>query len=341
MSKGKKDWEFELFLAKEQGSGLPLLPVTLNTKHCESTEFSNSSGSCVRETTVKKIIEGWISFLFDGEVSIYKWQRKCALMWMNSSTLTRPTCHPQKHINCTATNFTFINCVDTQSACRFQNQDYQIMPLPTQFTASGSYSHFHPLQPNVNDPFTYFRCHWLFQTEPAITISLNHQTMTFTLHLWFSLAKNSSSWLPNITIDSFNYSSSPNHSFNSLEIWGLYLIHLGYLVLRGTNTTAWHLWCIFSARSARWDMACMVWQSQAPWCLKDAWRCTCSRAIPWGTLLRQPTVITDFNKAGVAGLYRRLQSCLQSAGFVVFLEASLRIPPSPSKLIQTWFTSGP
>lgn len=52
--KEEEDWEFELFLAKEQENGLLLLPVTLNTKQCKSTEFSNSSGCCVRENTEKK-----------------------------------------------------------------------------------------------------------------------------------------------------------------------------------------------------------------------------------------------------------------------------------------------
>lgn len=79
MSKEEEDWEFELFLAKEQENGWPLLPVTLNTKQCESTEFSNSSGCCVREATVKKKDAEIVSSL-DGEVSIYKWRRKCALM---------------------------------------------------------------------------------------------------------------------------------------------------------------------------------------------------------------------------------------------------------------------
>lgn len=71
MCKEEEDWEFELFLAKEQENGLPLLPLTLNTKQCESTEFSNSSGCCVRENTEKKKEAKFVSSL-DDEVSIYK-----------------------------------------------------------------------------------------------------------------------------------------------------------------------------------------------------------------------------------------------------------------------------
>lgn len=72
VSKEEEHWEFESFLAKGQENGLPLLPVTLNTKQCESTEFSNSSGCCVRETTVLKKEAEFVSSL-DGDVSIYKW----------------------------------------------------------------------------------------------------------------------------------------------------------------------------------------------------------------------------------------------------------------------------
>lgn len=74
VSKEEEDWEFESFLAKEQENGLPLLPVTLNTKQCESTEFSNSSGCRIRETTVKKKKKRETEFVssLGGEVSIYK-----------------------------------------------------------------------------------------------------------------------------------------------------------------------------------------------------------------------------------------------------------------------------
>lgn len=72
MCKEEEDWEFELFLAKERENGFLLLSATLNTKQCESTEFSNSSGCCVRETTVKKKKKEaeFVSSL-DGEVSVY------------------------------------------------------------------------------------------------------------------------------------------------------------------------------------------------------------------------------------------------------------------------------
>lgn len=72
VSKEEKDWEFELFLVKEQENGSPLLPVTLNTKQSEGTEFSNSSGCCVRETTVKEKKKAEFVSSLDGEVSIYK-----------------------------------------------------------------------------------------------------------------------------------------------------------------------------------------------------------------------------------------------------------------------------
>lgn len=52
VSKEEGDWEFELCLAKEQEKLLPLLPLTLSTKQCESTEFSNSSG-CAKENPRK------------------------------------------------------------------------------------------------------------------------------------------------------------------------------------------------------------------------------------------------------------------------------------------------
>lgn len=165
VSKEEEDWEFELFLAKEQENGLPLLSVTLNTKLCESTEFSNSSGCCVRETTVKRKKKKEAEFVssLNGEVSVYKRQRKSALKWMNSSTLTTPTCHPRKHINHNATNFTFINCIETQSACHLQNQDYPIMSLPPSslllVATVASITFSCDLQPDVNNPFTYFRCH--------------------------------------------------------------------------------------------------------------------------------------------------------------------------------------
>lgn len=52
VNKEEGDWEFELCLAKEQEKLLPLLPLTLSTKQCESTELGNSSG-CAKENPRK------------------------------------------------------------------------------------------------------------------------------------------------------------------------------------------------------------------------------------------------------------------------------------------------
>lgn len=90
-------------LAKEQENWFPLLPLTLSTKQCKSTKFSNSSGWRTREKPRKKIKTESVSST-DGKVSVYKRQRKCTLTWMNSSTLTTRSSHPLKHITCSTTN---------------------------------------------------------------------------------------------------------------------------------------------------------------------------------------------------------------------------------------------
>jgi len=144
VSEEEGDWEFELCLAKEQENWLPLLPLTLSTKQCKSTKFSDSSGCHAVEYPRKMKTESISSI--DGKALIYKTQRKCTVMWMNSSTLTTPTSWSRKHIACNTTNSTFTNCIDTQSACYCHNQDYQLTPLLIQFSTSGRSSHFHHFQ---------------------------------------------------------------------------------------------------------------------------------------------------------------------------------------------------
>lgn len=153
----------------------------------------------------------------DGKVSIYKRQRKSTLMCMNSSILTTPTSHPRKHITCNIALTHNQPVTVTTMTTRQRHFPSSSVPLVAPVT---SITFSCDLQPNLNYPSTYFSCHWLFQPqEPAITISINHQTTTFTHHLWFPLTKSFSSWLPDITIDSFNYSKYLNHSFSRLEIY--------------------------------------------------------------------------------------------------------------------------